>query len=94
MVITVLQIRDVYPGSQIYPARLPGQKYSGSRIRLIFILFLTQKIVLPKLSLSSQKYDPGCIPDPALDFLPIPGPVVKKAPDPDPQHWVIIDYFY
>ncbi len=29
--------------------------------------------------------DPGCssrIPDPDLDFLPIPDPEVKKAPDP------------
>jgi hypothetical protein len=26
------------------------------------------------------------IPDPDLDFLPIPDPGVKKAPDPDTQH--------
>ncbi len=27
------------------------------------------------------------IPDTDLDFLPILDPGVKKAPDPDPQHW-------
>jgi hypothetical protein len=29
------------------------------------------------------------IPDPNPDFLPFPdlGSRVKKAPDPDPQHW-------
>jgi hypothetical protein len=33
-----------------------------------------------KLFLSSRKHDPGC--DLDLDFLPIPDPGVKKAPDP------------
>ena len=48
--------------------------------RLQIPIFLTQKLFL-----SSRKYDPGCssrIPDPDPDFLPIPDPGVKKAPDP------------
>jgi hypothetical protein len=28
------------------------------------------------------------IPHPDFDFLPIPDPSIKKAPDPDPQYWV------
>jgi len=42
------------------------------------------------LFLSSRKYDPkyssqNRIPDPDLDFLSIPDPGVKKAPDLDPK---------
>ncbi len=40
--------------------------------------------------LSSRKYDPGCSSRiRILIFYPsrIPDPGVKKAPDPDPQHW-------
>jgi hypothetical protein len=71
------------PGSDFLPSRIPR-----SQIRIVPIpdpgssknlSILTQK----KWFLSSRKYDPGCsfrIPDP--DFLPIPNPGVKKAPDP------------
>jgi hypothetical protein len=33
---SVLRIRDVYPASriQIFPSRIQGQTYSGSRIRI------------------------------------------------------------
>ncbi len=33
------------------------------------------------------------IPDPDLDFLPIPDPGVKKAPGPVPQHWELERFF-
>ncbi len=44
-------------------------------------------ILFQKIVLGSRKYDPGSspwiqIPDPHLDFLPIPELGVKKAPDP------------
>jgi hypothetical protein len=73
----VLRIRDVYSGSEFFlpGSRIQGQKDSGSASKNI-----TQKIV-SKLS----EYDAGCsspIPDPYLDFLPIPDPGVQKAPDP------------
>ncbi len=45
---------------------------------------------LPKnLWLSSKKYGVG-IRDPEKNLFRIPdtGPGVKKAPDPDPQHWI------
>jgi hypothetical protein len=36
---------------------------------------------------------PSKVPDPDPDFSPprsrIPDPGVKKAPDPDPQHWFL-----
>jgi hypothetical protein len=85
----VLRIRDFYPGSEFFPSRIPdpGQKDSGSRIRIRiqeFKYFKTKKLLL-----SSRKYDPGSstkvrIPDPVLDFLhiPDPGSRVKRAPDP------------
>jgi hypothetical protein len=43
-----------------------------------------------KWFLSSRKYDPDCsFRIRILTFYPsrIPDPGVKKAPDPDPQHW-------
>jgi hypothetical protein len=49
-----------------------------------------------KLFLSTRKYDLGClseirIPDPNPEFLSIPDPGVKKAPDP--QHCENVDEF-
>ncbi len=44
---------------------------------------LTQKIVSKLSEIWSKMF----IPAPDLDFLPIPGPGDKKAPDPDPHHW-------
>ncbi len=73
MSISVVRIRDVYPGSELFP--------SGSRIRIKEFEYFNPK----KWFLSSRKYDPGCssrIPDPDPDFLPILDPGVKKAPDP------------
>jgi hypothetical protein len=34
------------------------------------------------------------VPDLDLDFLPIPDPGFKKAPDPDPQHWLHIGSWF
>jgi hypothetical protein len=52
----------------------------------IIIEVLTQKI-FTKLS-NIWVWDPGS----GKNLLRIPDPGVKKAPDPDPQHWV--NYFY
>jgi hypothetical protein len=72
----VLRIRDVYPGSDFFPSRIPDQNFSipdpGSASKNLGIL--TQE----KWFLSSRKYDPGC-------SSQIPDPWVKKAPDP--EHW-------
>ncbi len=93
----VLRIRDVYPGSEFFPSRIPdpGSKrfpdpgYASASKNL-------STFSPKKLFLSSRKYDPGCpsqirIPDTDLEFLPIPDPGIKKRhrriPDPDPQHW-------
>jgi hypothetical protein len=72
----VVRIRDVYPGSRIriFPSRIPIKEFKYG--------ILTQKLFL-----SSRKYDPGCSTRIRIPFLPIPDPGVKKAPDPDPQHW-------
>ncbi len=72
-------------------SRIPGSNFStpdpGSWSASSNFSILTQNLFL-----SSRKYDPGSssrIPDPDLDFLPIPDPGsrildpgVKKAPDP------------
>jgi hypothetical protein len=72
----VLQIRVVYPGYliRIFPFRIPDPD-PHQRIKI----FLNHK----KTFLSYRKKDLGCsqrILDP--DFLPIPDPEIKKAPDP------------
>jgi hypothetical protein len=67
----------------------------NSRPDIGFLLYRMQidriqtSVADPGLFLSSRKYDPGYssrIPVPDLDFVPIPDPGVKKAPDLDPQH--------
>jgi hypothetical protein len=71
-----------HPGSRV--KKIPGSVSASSNL----------SILTKKLFLSSRKYDPKYssrigIPDPDLDFLPIPDPGSrgqKKAPDPDPQH--------
>ena len=75
------------PGSDFFPSRIPDPNclHPGSRIRIKELKYFNPK----KWFLSFRKYDPGCssrIPDPDADFLLIPDPGVKKAPDPDPQH--------
>jgi hypothetical protein len=56
----LLRIRDAYPGSELFPSRIPNFFHPGFRIRI--------KACLPvKLFQSSGKYDRGCssrIPDP------------------------------
>ncbi len=63
-----LRIRDVYPGSEFLPSRIqdPHQR------------ILTQK----KISKLSEIWSGLFILNPNPDFLPIPDPGVKKAPDP------------
>jgi hypothetical protein len=77
---------------RIFPSRIPGQKDSGSRIRIHIkdLSIFNPKIVSKLLAIWSKIF----IPDPDLEFLPIPEPGVKKAPgipDPDPQHWELRD---
>jgi hypothetical protein len=71
------------PGSELFPSRIRIKEFKGFN---------------PKNSkLQEIRYDPGCssrIPDPDPDFLPIrmPDPGVKKASDPDLQHWILGRY--
>jgi hypothetical protein len=62
---------------------IPRPEFFPSRIRIKEFRYFNPKKWFP----SSRKYDLGCsfqirIPDPDSDFLPIPDPRVKKAPDP------------
>ncbi len=71
----MLRIRDIYPGSDFFPSRIPDPNclHPGSRIRIKEFKYFKQK----KLFLSSRKYDPGCssrIPDPDADIIPSPDP--------------------
>ncbi len=72
-------------------SRLQGQKDSRIRIRLKNVKYLTPKIV----SELSEIWSGMFIPDPDLDFLPIPdrgsrGQKETGSRFPDPQHWVIL----
>jgi hypothetical protein len=100
-IAAVLRIRDVYPGSEFFPSRIPGQKDSRIWIRIRikeFNYFNPKKCFF----LSSRKYDPGCstrnqTPDLDLDFLPIPDPGSrvqgsKKHRIPDPEHETLLRY--
>jgi hypothetical protein len=63
-------------GSEFFPSRIPEPHQRIS----IFHYFNPKKWFL-----SSREYNPACssrIPDPYPDFLPIPDPGVKKAPEP------------
>ncbi len=75
---TVLRIRNVYPVSGFFPSRIPSQKDSRIRIRIKEFKYFNPKIV----SKLSEIWSKIFIPDPNLDFLPIPDRGVKKAPDP------------
>jgi hypothetical protein len=73
--VSVLRIRDVYPGSRIRLFSIPDPNclHPGSRLRIKEFKYFYAK----KWFLSSRKYDPGCssrIPDPDANFLPIPDP--------------------
>ncbi len=67
----MLRIRDVHPGFEFFPYRIPDRH---QRFK-----YFNQK----KMFLSSRKYYPGCS-SRILIFYPsqIPDPGVKKAPDP------------
>ncbi len=78
----MLPIRGVYTGSDFFPSPIldPG---SASK---------NLSILTPKnCFLSSQNYDPRCSSRIRILILypsRIPDPGDKKAPDPDPQHWM------
>jgi hypothetical protein len=87
----VLRIRDVYPGSEFFPIPDPESRVkkisdpgSGSASKSNLSI-LTQKIV----SKLSEIWSGMIIPDPDLDFLPIPDPGSKRhrIPDPNLQHY-------
>ncbi len=66
---SVLRIRDVYPGSEFFPSRIPDPNFFPSGIRIKEFKYFNQK----KMFLSTRIYDPGGssrirIPDPDPDF--------------------------
>ncbi len=81
MMDTVLRIRDVYPGSEFFPSRIPDPH---------------QRIFLPKnWFLSSRKYGPGCSSRIRILIFthPVSGSRSQKStsseiPDPVAQHWM------
>ncbi len=79
--MTVLRIRDVYPRIRLFPSLIPGQKDSGSRIRIKE--FTYSRTIVSKLS---KIWYGMLIPDPDLDFLPILDQGSKRHRIPDPQH--------
>jgi hypothetical protein len=79
IILTVLQIRDVYPRSRIRIFSIPDPVSTSKNLSI-----LTQKIVF-KLS----ENDPGCSsrirkphPDPVFYPSRIPDSMIRKAPDP------------
>jgi hypothetical protein len=69
VVIAVLRIRDVYPGSEFFPSWFPDSRF--------------KKIPGSRILIRIKECDPGCsFRIRILIFLPIPDPGVKKAPDP------------
>jgi hypothetical protein len=94
----VWRIRDVYPGSDFFPSRIPDPNclHAGSRILKEFKYFNPKKAKKWFLK-ALQKYDPGCssrIPDPDADFLAsrIPGSKSTQSRIPDPQHCFLTNY--
>jgi hypothetical protein len=81
--LTVWRIRDVYPGSDFFPSRIPDPNclHPGSLSKNLSIL-------TPKKAKNGfyaiKNMIRIVIPDPDADFLPlqIPDPGVKKAPNP------------
>ncbi len=67
-----------HPGSEFF--------HPGSRIRSKKFEYLIQKMNY-KLS---EIWSGFLIADPDPEFSPIPDPRVKKAPDHDPQNWLIL----
>jgi hypothetical protein len=79
----VLRIRDVDPGSDFFPSRIPDPicSHPRSRIRIKEFKYFNPK----KWFLSSRKYDLDCssrIRILTFYLSQIPDPGVKKAPDP------------
>ncbi len=89
--LAVLRIRDVYPGSNFFPSRIPDPNclHPGSRIRIKEFKYFNPK----KWFLSSRKYDPGCSSRiRMLTFYPsrIQGSKRHRIPDLDPQHCCLV----
>jgi hypothetical protein len=67
----VLQIRDVYPGSEFFPSRIPGQKIFGSRIRITEFKHFNPKNYFQTFGNMIRDVHPG---PGSWFFLPIPDP--------------------
>jgi len=86
VLITVWRIRDVYPGSDFFPSRIPDPNISipdpGSASKNLRIL--TQKMVSKLKEICLCCSSRIRIPDPNPDLLHIPdiGSRSQKAPDP------------
>jgi hypothetical protein len=74
----VLRIRDVYPGSDYIPSRIPDPNcfHLGSQIRIKELKYFNPKKWFP----SSRKYDPNFL-SRIPDFLPIPDPGSRGPKD-------------
>jgi hypothetical protein len=92
----VWRIRDVYPGSDFFPSRIPdpGSELSPSRIpdHIKEFKYLNPKKA-KKWFLSSKKYDPGCSSRIRMLTFSHPGfrgqkGTQSRIPDPDPQHCI------
>ncbi len=91
----VLRIRDVYPGSRILIFYLSKIPHLGSRIQKpqqnwkLFYFWNAEETNLSQFSKNYRLFNPK-ICHWALKIMGlgsgIPGPGVKKIPDPDPQH--------
>jgi hypothetical protein len=71
-------------GSDFFPFRIPDPNFfhPGSRIRIKEFKYLNHKMVSKLSEIWSGFYIPDPDPESGSCFLPIPDPVVKKAPDP------------
>jgi hypothetical protein len=92
VILPVLRIRDVYPGSRawLFSIPYPGSELSPSRIRIKEFMYFNPKKP-KKWFLSSGKHDPGCSSRiRMLTFYPsrIQGSEMHRIPDPDPQQWI------
>jgi hypothetical protein len=92
--LPVWRIRDVYPGSDFFPSRIPDPNClnPGSRILIKEFKYSNPKKA-KKWFLSSKKY-PGCSSRIRMLTFSHPGSRIQgsngtqsRIPDPDPQHW-------
>ncbi len=85
----VLRIRDVYPGSEFFPSRIPDPNFFHPGTASKNLIIIAQKNCFQALGNRIRTVHPG-----SWFFIypgsRIPDPGIKKAPDPDPQHWYFL----